>query len=68
MNSVQALLLMTQCLQGTRRSSQMWYVLRLAVQAAYQVGVHVSKKGDKYSPLEREVRKRTWYMCFILDK
>lgn len=59
---------MTQCLQGTRRSSQIWYLQRLAVQAAFQVGVHASDKSDKYSCLELELRKRAWYMCFILDK
>lgn len=65
---VQALLLMTQCVQGTRRSSQTWYLQRLAVQAAFQIGIHAPTQPDQYSPLVGELRKRAWYMCFILDK
>ncbi|KAL3448201.1 fungal-specific transcription factor domain-containing protein [Aspergillus insuetus] len=68
LETLQALLILTQCLQSTRRSSQFWYLHRLTLQAAFQVGVQSAKKTDDYSPLVKELRKRAWYMCFIIDK
>jgi hypothetical protein len=66
--SVQALLLVTQYLQGTQHSAQTWNLQGLTVQAAFQIGVHCSIGGGNYSEMEQEIRNRCWYMCFILDK
>ena len=65
---VQALLLMTQAVQGTRRSSQTWYLQRLTVQAAFQIGIHAPTQPGEFTPLVWELRKRAWFMCFLLDK
>ncbi|KAF4453254.1 hypothetical protein FALBO_16028, partial [Fusarium albosuccineum] len=49
---IQALVMATQYIQGTRRSSQTWGMMCALVQASFQI----------------ELRKRTWWMCLILDK
>lgn len=66
--SVQLLLLMSQYLQGSEHSVETWNIHGLAVKAAYQLGLHSSKALQRYPPLEREIRKRTWYGCVMLDR
>ncbi|KAL7917029.1 fungal-specific transcription factor domain-containing protein [Trichoderma austrokoningii] len=65
---VQYLLLMTQFLQGTQRSAQTWNLHGLTVKAALQLGLHTSSSYTKFTPLEKEIRKRTWYGCVVLDR
>ncbi|KAF9887006.1 hypothetical protein FE257_010622 [Aspergillus nanangensis] len=65
---VQYLLLMGQYLQGTQKSVQAWTVHGLAVKAALQLGLHSRAASNAFSPLEQEVRKRTWYGCVVLDR
>ncbi|KAJ5981588.1 hypothetical protein N7522_013572 [Penicillium canescens] len=65
---VQFLLLMGQYLQGTQKSVQAWTVHGLAVKAALQLGLHSKDASQAFSPLEREIRKRTWFGCVVLDR
>ncbi|TLD23143.1 hypothetical protein PspLS_07105 [Pyricularia sp. CBS 133598] len=65
---VQFLLLMSQYLQGTDRSTQTWSIHGLAVKAAYHLGLHSQMELRLHTPLEREIRARTWYGCVILDR
>lgn len=65
---VQAMLLMSQYLQGTHRSTTTWNVHGLAVKAAFQLGLHHTGSSKNYSELEKEMRLRTWYGCIILDR
>lgn len=66
---VQALVMATQYVQGTQRCAHTWELLGRLVHASLQVGIHraypVAKTEDR---LKLEVRKRTWWMCFIMDK
>lgn len=65
---VQFLLLVGQYLQGTRQSLQTWTIHGLAVKAALQLGLHSSETLKGFPPLDREIRKRTWYGCILLDR
>ncbi|KAF9691803.1 hypothetical protein EKO04_010190 [Ascochyta lentis] len=65
---VQLLLLMSQYLQGTDRSIETWNIHGLAVKAAYQLGLHSPNALKLYPNPEREVRKRTWFGCVLLDR
>jgi hypothetical protein len=65
---VQFLLLLSQYLQGTSQGAETWNAHGLTVKAAYQLGLHSTDALKQYPPLEREIRKRTWYMCIILDR
>lgn len=66
--TVQFLLLWGQYLQGTQKSIEAWTVHGLAVKAAEALGLHSSECAKKLPPLEREIRKRTWFACIILDR
>ncbi|KAF2032574.1 hypothetical protein EK21DRAFT_98955 [Setomelanomma holmii] len=65
---VQLLLLMSQYLQGTDRSIETWNIHGLAVKAAYQLGLHSPSALQLYQDPEREIRKRTWFGCVLLDR
>jgi len=67
-NSVQMLLLTSMYLQGTEHSIATWNVHGLAVKAAYQLGLHSPDGLRQYSPSEREIRKRVWFACVIIDR
>ncbi len=68
LETVQFLLLMTQYLQGTQRSAQTWNLLGLTVTAALRLGLHSDNASCNLTPLEKEIRKRTWYGCLMLDR
>lgn len=65
---VQYLLILGQYLQGTQKSVQAWNTHGLAITAAYQLGLHSPDANRGFSPLEREIRKRTWFGCILLDR
>ncbi|KAL8405196.1 hypothetical protein RB594_009920 [Gaeumannomyces avenae] len=64
----QVMLLMTQFLQGSQRSAKTWMIHGLAVNAAFQLGLQSEEALNKFEPLEREIRLRTWHHCVILDR
>ena len=68
LETVQALAVMTQYSEGTCRSAQTWRLHGVLVQAAYQIGLHLDNDTPNLPRLERETRRRTWYMCFVLDR
>ncbi|EXJ54849.1 uncharacterized protein A1O5_12915 [Cladophialophora psammophila CBS 110553] len=68
LEAVQALLLILQYLQGTQQSARTWTLQGLTVHAAFQIGLHSPAENAKYGPLEREIRKRCWHMCCIMDR
>lgn len=45
----------------------MWTFHSLAVKAAVQIGLHSGHAPSKSSPLQYEMRRRTWYCCVIQD-
>ena len=65
---MQYLLLMGLYLQGTQKSVEAWAVHGLAVKAAFQLGLHSSEASKAFTPLDREIRKRTWFGCVVLDR
>lgn len=66
--AVQFLLLTSQYLQGSQMSLQTWTTHGLAVKAALSIGLHAKNASTKFSPLEQEIRKRTWFGCVVLDR
>ncbi|KAL4781662.1 fungal-specific transcription factor domain-containing protein [Aspergillus varians] len=65
---VQYLLLVSQYMQETRSSMQAWATHGLAVKAALQLGLHSPESSKRFSPVDREIRKRTWFGCIVLDR
>ncbi|KAK1985290.1 fungal-specific transcription factor domain-containing protein [Colletotrichum cereale] len=68
LETVQAMLLMSQYLQGSQRSVQTWAIHGLAVKAALEMGFHSELALQRFEPIERETRIRTWYGCIVLDR
>jgi len=66
--AVQMLLLASMYSQGTERSIETWNIHGLAVKAAYQLGLHSPDALRQYPPVEREIRKRVWLGCVLLDR
>lgn len=65
---VQYLLVQGQYLQGTQKSVQAWTTHGLAISAAFQLGLHSPEANRRFSPVESEIRKRTWFGCILLDR
>ncbi|CAG9939071.1 unnamed protein product [Clonostachys rosea f. rosea IK726] len=68
LETVQYLLLTSQYLQGTQRSVQTWTTHGLAVKAALSIGLHSRDVMARFTPIEQEMRKRTWFGCVLLDR
>lgn len=68
LDSVHVLLLMSHYLQSTRKPVQCWTTHGLAIRVAIQMGLHSNQALQRFAPLERELRKRAWYGCVLLDR
>ncbi|KAJ1326007.1 transcriptional regulatory protein GAL4 [Microdochium nivale] len=68
LETVQYLLLSTQYLQGTQHAVQTWTTHGLAVKTALSIGLHSQAASSGFPTIEREMRKRTWYGCIVLDR
>lgn len=65
---IQALLLMCHYLQGTLELNECWNLVGLMIRTAVTIGLHLNPDGFSLSTVEREVRKRVWWGCFIIDR
>lgn len=66
---VQALVMATQYVQGTQSSVRVWELLGRLVSASFQVGMYRNSSASvTQDAVQTELRKRTWWMCFIMDK
>lgn len=63
---VQALLLMGHYLH-VKRVSRCWHIFGLAIRTAQGLGLHLSDINNKFGVVEREVRKRCWCGCLVMD-
>ncbi|KAI5801062.1 fungal-specific transcription factor domain-containing protein [Pyronema domesticum] len=68
LDAVNLLLLMSHYLQSTRKPVQCWTTHGLAIRVAIQMGLHSTQALQRFPPLEREMRKRSWYGCVLLDR
>jgi len=64
---VQALLLMALLLQSTPFASRCWNSVGVACRVAQGLGLHTESGRTARSPLETEIRRRTWHGCVVLD-
>lgn len=67
--AVQMLLLTAVYLQSTTYSSRCWNIVGLAIRVAQSVGLHLNRSASGTgNQLDREMRRRIWYTCVILDR
>lgn len=65
----QALLLLCHYLQGALELNECWNLFGLAIRSSIAIGLHIDPSGDpSINTIEREVRKRVWWGCFVLDR
>lgn len=65
---LQVLLLKSQFLQATPRASECWNTIGLSVRVAQSLGIHLDQViSAKESFIEREVCKRLWTGCVMMD-
>ena len=68
LETVQALLLMGQYLQNTMQLNRCWTVIGLAIRVAQGIGLHLNPSNWGISVIEKEMRKRIWWGCFVTDR
>ncbi|KAL3471085.1 fungal-specific transcription factor domain-containing protein [Aspergillus californicus] len=65
----QALLLLCHYLQGSPELNEAWNFFGLTIRSAMSIGLHINPEHNRtISPVEREIRKRIWWGCFVLDR
>ncbi|KAF2099948.1 hypothetical protein NA57DRAFT_55880 [Rhizodiscina lignyota] len=65
---VQALLLMGQYYHNGLELNTCWTIVGMAIRVAQGLGLHICPGSSSYDPIDREVRKRTWWGCYIQDR
>ncbi|EEU48925.1 uncharacterized protein NECHADRAFT_75561 [Fusarium vanettenii 77-13-4] len=68
LSAVQMLLLTGVYLQSTQQATRCWNAVGLAIRAAQSLGLHVESPNQSQSQLSREMRRRVWHTCLVLDK
>ncbi|CAK7238453.1 hypothetical protein SEUCBS140593_010703 [Sporothrix eucalyptigena] len=69
--TVQFLLLASQYLQSTNSPHQTWMVVGSTIRTAQSLGLHLRDDGagtDTLPLAERELRRRLWHGCVLLDR
>lgn len=64
---VQALLIMTVFLQSTPFAGRCWNSVGIACRLAQGLGLHTDASGSRKTPIEKEIRRRVWHGCVVLD-
>ncbi|RVX72599.1 hypothetical protein B0A52_03995 [Exophiala mesophila] len=66
---VQMLVLTGVYLQSTQYASRCWNVIGLAIRTAQSLGLHLDMtKTRSESQVNREMRRRIWHSCVVMDK
>lgn len=66
---VQWLLLSVIYLQSTSLATNCWTSLGLAVRLAQNIGIHLEPADhEKECQVDREMRRRVWHTCVVLDR
>ncbi|KAK5220849.1 hypothetical protein LTR47_011108 [Exophiala xenobiotica] len=65
---VQTLLLLCHFLQGTLEVNTCWSLVGLMTHSAISIGLHLNPTTMALTSVEKEVRKRVWWGCIMLDR
>lgn len=65
----QALLRLCHYLQGALELNGAWNFFGLTIRSAISIGLHINPSDDgTLTTVDREIRKRIWWGCFVLDR
>ena len=68
-SSIQALLLMVTYRSTSAKSGgRVWVMLGMATRMAQDMGMHRNSARWHLPPLETEIRKRLWWICYVMDR
>ncbi|UPK97432.1 hypothetical protein LCI18_008367 [Fusarium solani-melongenae] len=67
LSAVQTLLLVALVLQGTPFPERCWNAVGVACRMAQGLGLHTMPKYDAQESRVRQIRRRTWHGCVVLD-
>lgn len=68
LQSVQALLLLSQYLQTTNDPHQCWIMVGMAVRSAQGLGLHLPEMSEQVSSSRaRELLRKVWHACVLMD-
>ncbi|KAH7372169.1 fungal-specific transcription factor domain-containing protein [Cadophora sp. MPI-SDFR-AT-0126] len=65
---VQALLILCHYLQGTLRLNECWNLVGLMIRTAFSIGLQLNPIDLPLPTVDKEMRKRVWWGCFIIDR
>ncbi|KAG2412987.1 hypothetical protein HFD88_010546 [Aspergillus terreus] len=65
--TVQTLLLTVLFLQSTPYPHRCWQSIGVACRLAQGLGLHEAQPDESQHPLEREIHRRTWHGCVMMD-
>ncbi|KAL4894870.1 fungal-specific transcription factor domain-containing protein [Aspergillus ambiguus] len=65
--TVQCFLLTVLFLQSTPYPHRCWHSIGVACRVAQGLGLHEVQLDDSQHPLEREIQRRTWHGCVMMD-
>lgn len=68
LEQVQALLMMCHYLQGTLELNECWNLVGLMIRTAIAIGLHQNPPRHNISTIDRELRKRVWWGCIVIDR
>ncbi|KAJ0311627.1 hypothetical protein Brms1b_008145 [Colletotrichum noveboracense] len=66
--TLQALLLMTYWDDSPNDVEDSWHWMGVAVKLAHTIGLHRNSTMVRMSSLEKQLRKRIWWSCFMRDR
>ncbi|KAJ5628555.1 hypothetical protein N7490_010783 [Penicillium lividum] len=64
---VQTFLIVALLLQSTPYTNRCWNAIGLACRVAQGLGLHETTTQKSITPLEKEIRRRTWHGCVMMD-
>ncbi|KAJ5920960.1 hypothetical protein N7466_009286 [Penicillium verhagenii] len=64
---VQTFLIVALLLQSTPYTNRCWNAIGLACRVAQGLGLHETTTPKSITPLEKEIRRRTWHGCVMMD-
>lgn len=68
LETVQSLLLMCYHLQSTVDLNECWALVGLMIRTAMSLGLHLPPLSPAFNAVTKEVRKRIWWGCFVIDQ
>lgn len=68
LETMQTLLLMSHYMQSTTNINKCWSIAGLCIRMAHGMGLHLEPSRWNMGHVEREIRRRLWWGCYVVDR